>query len=559
MFVFPLGLGTKLRRWPIATVAIALLWIGVMVSDRSSDRITEILVRLSADRGVRDVSRALFVQYCKARKGDDKACRRYSLLVWTGFPGKSNIKAPVMKGKNWFETAKRLTAAVREQRQAEEIRRQLKNCRQSRQCFVYKDIVWRFQEQERNNLAAFDGLRAYPAYFRAMRAYKSDLRTLCRQLDCLISTNINLPAIGMAQLRHGSYMHLFGNLLAFVIFGIYVEQRTRRLLYVAVLVLGGTFGMMIHARFFGSADTLVLGGSANVSAVMGMFYVFFFHKKMRLQVWLPRRAYLGTAFYAEVKYCFPLFFVLSDVSGGFDSGFSSLLTGRVAHFAHLAGLGFGMIAALIIVKMWRLPRALIYEQEIPDLKSLAGSGDMDDVLSRSRRLLSVNPDNTYAMKICCMAYLKWLTSTRRQGHETTFDNGKLFLLAHLQSFCAIQVRQGDLQSSVEMLRQVPIFMPFRLYLGKLGQLTSLKLGDYALVNGDPLLAFRLYDFYLSRYQLAQKGSTVEETAYNIIGALAASKENVAAMRGFLASHAESLLADRVAAWLANVAPEGVVA
>lgn len=572
MLVIPLGLGTKLRRWPWATLAMAVVWIAVMVFDRSSDQISDGLFRASAQRGVKPASRNLFVEYCKSRHGDLNTCRRYSLLVWTGFPDKSErrpsiklaekVKHPGLrqttKKPDW-ETPKAIVAMEQESKQSTKIRSELKDCGHKPKCFVYKDILWRFFETQRNQPKVLAGFKGYASYMRAINGYRQDLLRLCQKSDCLISTNINPASLLMAQLRHGSLTHLAGNLIVFIIFGIYVEQRTRRWLYIGITALGGTFGLLVHARFFGDADTLVIGGSANISTVLGMFYVFFFHKRMRLQVWLPRRAYMGTPFYAEVKYCFPLLFVLSDLAGGFDSGFSNLLTSHVAHFAHLSGFLFGVVSALIIVRMWRLPKAFIYEPEVKDMQALEASRDMGEILSRARTILNYNPDNVHAMEFGCYAYLCWAPTVRPADVSGVFESGRGFVSKHLQSVCAINTRGVQERYACKLLDLMPLYMPFRIYLANLGQINALRLGDYALQNGSPMLALRLYDFYLSRFPLAIKATTVEDTACNVIGALVSSVENVAALNTFLVYHPDSLLATRIGAWIANVSDEGKVA
>ena len=87
---------------------------------------------------------------------------------------------------------------------------------------------------------------------------------------------------------------------------------------------------------------------------------------MRFLVWLPRRIYLGSSFFAEVRYCFPLFFVLADIAGGLDNGFSGLRLVNVAHMAHVTGFLAGALGALAIVNWRRLPKTFIYESELDE-------------------------------------------------------------------------------------------------------------------------------------------------------------------------------------------------
>lgn len=538
MLVIPLGLGTKLRRLPVVTLAIAALWLVVFLLDASRTHIMKDVVASSAKRSVRDASRNLFVQYCLERKGDVAHCRRYSVLVWTGFPGKQSKK---------LELAKILD----EQRLADKVRKELDNCTHERRCFVYKDIVWKFMEGQRTGMMSLAHLKAYKSYKHALAGYRRDLVQSCRRYDCLVRGNVNAASLLWAQARHGGFVHLFSNLIAFLIFGIYVEQRISRLLYLGSVLAGGTIGMAVHTLYFGASDMMVLGGSANVSAVMGMFFVFFFHKKMRFQVWLPRKLYLGTPYWADVKFCFPLLFVLSDVTGGLDSGFVDLVSTKVAHFAHLSGLLTGVIIALLARAIKPLPAAMLYEGERQDVLAMERSLTIDEVFTRAGAILHYNPENVHAMTTASSAFLRHLAAQKSTPPPRLVEHGRRFLIAYLPTLCAVKTRRGALAEVCSLLSLIPAYMPFKLYLSRLGQVNTLKLGDYALAAGDSVLAFKLYDSYVSRFPLAVKGQGVEETAAQVVSSLPPTGANVAAMESYLLYHSDSLLAARVGAWLTN--------
>jgi membrane associated rhomboid family serine protease len=557
MVVFPLGLGTKLRRLPLVTLAIAALWTAVAFLDHSDDRITEGLVDAVATSGIRDASRDLFVQYCRSRSGGDRNCRKYAVLVWTGFParaisklsdhgedhhGEDHLPLDVTAMKAEFDTAKLL-------------RKELTDCGHSKSCFVYKSIIWKFLDEHQRHPAAFAALRGYRSFRTALFDYHLDLKRLCAANDCLVKGNINLRSLIAAQLRHGGFLHLLGNLVAFLIFGVYVEQRTGRLLYLAVIVAGGTLGMAVHAAFFGGTDTIALGGSADVSAVMGMFYVFFFRARMCFLVWLPRKIYAGTSYFADVRYCFPLLFVLSDVAGGLDNGFADLVTTKVAHFAHLTGLLFGMGCAYLIARLRPVPKPFLFEGEAEDLADLQKMTDLGKILDRAGTLIKRNPENVHALEFACGAFLRWSQATtvaREQGAAALHDRGRAFLADHLATICAINARSGELRYACKLLSLVPLAMPYKVCLGRLGQVSALKLADYALAQGHPILAFRLYDLFLSRFPLSVKCRAVEDTAADLIANLTPDRETVAALNTFLTFHQESMLGPRLGAWLANL-------
>jgi membrane associated rhomboid family serine protease len=552
MFVLPLGLGTRLRRWPIVTIAVGAIWMAVAVIDHSDQKISDALWSTVARTGVRDHARRAFVDYCVSRKGKKTTCERYAVLIWTGYPGivdTQRNKVSKLPGPNhprWRPNMER------EARAARSVRKELRDCDKSRRCYAYKDMLWRFMDNQKMTAShTLSQLTSYKTYLAAVRDYRVGLGKICRENNCLVGSNVNGWSLGLSQLRHGGMLHLFSNMLMLTIFGIYVEQRTSRLLYLGVLAVGGTLGMLAHAALFSQGDRIVLGGSANVSAVLGMFYVFFFHQRMKFLVWLPRKFYWGTHFMAPIKYCFPLLFVLTDVVGGLDSGFSALGSANVAHFAHLTGFLFGAAAAGLIVAVRKLPKRVLYETELADMTRMAGARDMRGVLDGAERILHCNPDNVHAMEYACGVFLRWSQVARVNEDAAVFDRARQFVAEHLQTVCAVAARDGEERNACKLLSQVPLYMPYRIYLGRLGQLSTLKLADFALQERHPILALRLYDFFLIRYPLAVQVPAIEATCVEILSRVMADGEHVKVLTSYLNYHPESLLAPRIGAWLAN--------
>ena len=109
----------------------------------------------------------------------------------------------------------------------------------------------------------------------------------------------------------------------------------------------------------------------------------------------------------------------------------------------------------------------------------------------------------------------------------------------------------------KILSQIPLYMPYRFYLHRLGQVSSLKLADFALSQGHPLLAIRLYDFFLSRYPLSLKTDSLLETVTDLLFSLPPTDDNTKNLRIFIEYHPDSQVADRIAAWLSNHGVEAV--
>ena len=558
MFVLPLGLGTRPRRFPLVTALIAAVWVLVMLFDKSDQVISKLMLDAAQKSGIRDQSRNLFIEYCKKQGGIDSNCRKYSVLLWTGFPSdsinkKKNIAKQELSAKKWREYKNLLT----ELDAAETVKQNLADCSTSKICYKYKGIVKRFFASSKAEPQRFLNMQGYAGYAQANSRFHDYLKRICMKHNCLSRSYVSPFSVGMAQIRHGGWMHLLGNLAALVLFGIYVEQRTGRLMFLILSVAGGSFGLAVHALFFGNSQSIVLGGSANVSCVMGMFLVFFFHSKMRFLVWLPRKLYAGTSFFAEVKYCFPLLFIIGDLVGGFGQGIGSVTGSNVAHFAHLAGLGFGIVAALIFQKFSKLSQPLLFKGEDDDIRALEACKDMDGILVKATDMVQINPENVHAMEYACGSFIRWSQVGDYIKQKNTLDSGRAFLMDHLSTVCAINTRRGEMRYACKILSQIPLYMPYRFYLHRLGQVSSLKLADFALSQGHPLLAIRLYDFFLSRYPLSLKAESLVETLTDLLFSLPPTEDNTKSLRIFIEYHPDSQIADRIAAWLSNNGVEAV--
>lgn len=559
MFVLPLGLGTRPRRFPLITALIAALWVVMMFVDKSEQVISQQMLNAAKKSGIRDQSRNLFVEYCKKQGGTVIKCRKYSVLLWTGFPAERMALTKVKPAKPAIDLQmiRNYKTLIAELKAAEIVRNDLSDCSRSKECLMYKRIVKRFFASSKSEPQMFSQMRSYAGYMQATGKFHGYLKRICIQNSCLSRSYVSPISVGLAQIRHGGWMHLIGNLAALIIFGIYVEQRTGRLMFLLLSVAGGSFGLAIHALFFGSSQSIVLGGSANVSAIMGMFLVFFFHSKMRFLIWLPRKIYAGTVFSADVKYCFPLLFIIGDVIGGFGSGIGSVTGANVAHFAHLSGLCFGIVAALLFNQFSRLSRPLMFRGEDDDVRALEGCSDMDEILDRATAMVQVNPENVHAMEFACGTFIRWSQVSDYIKQKHTLDVGRSFVMEHLSSVCAINTRRGEMRYACKILSQIPLYMPYRFYLHRLGQVSALKIADYALSQGHPLLAIRLYDFFLSRYPLSLKVDSLLDTMTEILVSLPPTPENIHSLRVFLDYHPDSQIADRTTAWLRNVGERAV--
>jgi len=149
---------------------------------------------------------------------------------------------------------------------------------------------------------------------------------------------------------HGSFLHIFGNMVFLAIFGPTVEDAMGRSRYTAFYLLGGL--VALGAQVIASPDSTVptLGASGAIAAVLGGYLVLY-----------PRARVLTLVFIVffvtiiEVPAVFLLgFWFLEQLYFG-AAGLASPLAGGegVAYFAHIGGFAFGLILIRLFVAAGR--------------------------------------------------------------------------------------------------------------------------------------------------------------------------------------------------------------
>lgn len=142
---------------------------------------------------------------------------------------------------------------------------------------------------------------------------------------------------------HAGFVHLFGNMLMLWIYGDNVEHYLGRLRYLLAYLLTGAAATLFHMSFAGGSDLPLIGASGAISGVLGFYFRWFPHNKVRLFVFLfpfimdvfvvPARMVLG--FYLIADNLLP--FLLTSNSGG-----------GVAYGAHIGGFIAGMLGSWIL-------------------------------------------------------------------------------------------------------------------------------------------------------------------------------------------------------------------
>jgi len=139
---------------------------------------------------------------------------------------------------------------------------------------------------------------------------------------------------------HAGWLHLSGNLLFLMIFGLPAERALGSWRFLFLFLVGGALANLMEAFILASANTPIVGSSGAVSAIIGAYLGLF--PRARLGLVLP----LGM-FLEFVRIPAPLligFWALLQVAFTFVG---PAFGAAVAWWTHIAGFAIGILFALI--------------------------------------------------------------------------------------------------------------------------------------------------------------------------------------------------------------------
>ncbi|MBA3809711.1 MAG: rhomboid family intramembrane serine protease [Solirubrobacterales bacterium] len=140
---------------------------------------------------------------------------------------------------------------------------------------------------------------------------------------------------------HGSFLHIFGNMLFLAIFGPNVEDRVGRARFIAFYLLGGLVALAAQVLVGPSSTGPTLGASGAIAGVLGGYILLYPRARVLTLIFIvffvtiveiPALALLGFWFVEQ------LYFGLAGLAAPLGGGEG------VAYFAHIGGFVFGLVA-----------------------------------------------------------------------------------------------------------------------------------------------------------------------------------------------------------------------
>ncbi len=162
--------------------------------------------------------------------------------------------------------------------------------------------------------------------------------------------NPSLVTLVTAMFLHGGFLHLFGNMLFLWIYGDNVEHRLGPGRYLLWYVSTGAAASLFHAWFVPTSPLPLVGASGAISGVLGFYFVWFPHNRVRL--WILLLPFFADVVLVPARLVLGLYLVVENMlpflmTRGLDG------TG-VAYGAHIGGFLAGLAVA------WAIDRRTVH-------------------------------------------------------------------------------------------------------------------------------------------------------------------------------------------------------
>jgi membrane associated rhomboid family serine protease len=228
-----------------------------------------------------------------------------------------------------------------------------------------------------------------------------------------------------ANFLHAGWLHLIGNMWFLWLAGAILEDTWGRLIYPVFYLAAGAAALQFHAWVNHGSNVPTLGASGAVAALMGAFLMRFPTTKIEVALVLGLRSLTnlamgkGIRFKAAAYWLLPLWALMEIFSGSVFGGASG-----VAHWAHVGGFAFGVIAALVIRHSGleqqaseAIDKKVSWSADplITQAGDLMEHGKVDEAIAKLTEHLSTKPDSVDARTMLQQLY--W-----RKGDTVSYQN-----------------------------------------------------------------------------------------------------------------------------------------
>lgn len=218
----------------------------------------------------------------------------------------------------------------------------------------------------------------------------------------MVPREVNVLTLVTHLFLHGSWDHLFGNMLGLWMFGPHVEEALGRFEYLAFYIACGIAGALLHMVLAmtvvtSAAAVPLVGASGAIFGLLGLFAVRYWRDKVRVLLVFSVPAVWAVSVFA-----------LLQLIVGINSLYGGQLS-KVANWAHVGGFAFGALMALPL----RMREDSRREYGREDAEKAAELGQGEVAAAHYRQLLNTHPDDAEVHHALANVYV-----TLRQGEAS---------------------------------------------------------------------------------------------------------------------------------------------
>jgi len=194
------------------------------------------------------------------------------------------------------------------------------------------DEIHLFQEEEQEELNELS------------RRLKNTLNNVPYRKWGFIPAKKSFLALLTYMFIHSGWLHLFGNLLFLYLTGPFIEDVWGRLIYTAFYLIMGMLSALMFAQHYPNLTGPLIGASGAIAGVMGAFLIRYWKTKIRFFYFFF--IFIPVTFKAPAWLMLPLWLLLEYFNANIMDAVNPEGGSGVAHWVHVSGFVFGVIAAL---------------------------------------------------------------------------------------------------------------------------------------------------------------------------------------------------------------------
>lgn len=468
---FPLGLGFKTKDFPYATWLIISICVFFYALGQQKEQYQSEYFSLKAHDQLERAHDHLFYEYCLENLGN-VLCEQFAMERNLYTDGDEEIPF----GAYGFETS-------------------------ANSMLEFMGLYDEFRHTLDENPTALQALPSYASFMLSQDKLSEQIQKIRVKYNLLHHDNLNFIAIILAIFSHDNIPHLIGNMLFLFIFGRYVEARVGRVMYLVSYLILGSIALSIYAYYSPDKFLHVLGASANVSVIMGAFYVLFFNQRLKIFFF-----YLVSkvASFPVKTYMF-LFFMLQEFV------FSLTAQENVAYLAHAIGLVLGCGFGYAYKKLRPVPREFLYEDEVKQWEFAKSKISRVEFIEESLEILKYNPNN----KVVIKALIKEIAPEKRNLTELDLDE-ELLLRQLIPGYLKELYRNKEYISLYDTVERIPRSWSLSTCLSSFSQKKLISLIDQSIDDSRLFSSVLFIQAFLERYKNSPKQYNLLKTLNSIL-------------------------------------------